>query len=153
MKLFDRCYDLYVKVFPNPNQIQSPEVLLRLLKRESRLWDMIAVVEGQRVLGARHMTILESNHPEIGAFIAGERVYVDQSERKAGIAKTLIAHTEELMQSAGAKLAISEQNDPNAISPELPALDARSRIATQQRLEFWKNVDTKGACAPCAWSP
>jgi GNAT superfamily N-acetyltransferase len=153
MKLFDQCYDLYVKAFPDPNEIQSPEVLLRALKRESRLWDMIAAVEGDRALGARHMTLLQSNHPEIGAFIAGEHVYVDQSERKRGIAKTLIAHTENLMRSVGAKLAISEQNDPNAMSPQLLALDAQSGITTRQRLHFWKNLGYEGIDAPYVQPP
>lgn len=153
MKLFDQCYDLYVKAFPDPNEIQSPEILLRALKRESRLWDMIAVVEGDRVLGARHMTLLQSNHPEIGAFIAGEHVYVDQSERKRGIAKTLIAHTEELMRSWGAKVAISEQNDPNSMSPKLLALDGRSGITTHQRIGFWKKRGYEGVDAPYVQPP
>ena len=153
MRIFDRCYELYVKAFPDPNEIQAPEVLLRALKRESRLWDMIAVVEGERVLGARHMTLLQSNHPEIGAFIAGEHVYVDRSERKRGIAKTLIAHTEDLMRSWGAKVAISEQNDPNAMSAELLELDELSGITTQQRLGFWKNRGYEGVDAPYVQPP
>lgn len=153
MKLFDLCYYLYVKAFPDPNEIQSPEILLRALKGESRLWDMIAVVEGDQVLGARHMTLLQSNHPEIGVFVAGEHVYVDPSERKRGIAKTLIAHTEDLMRSWGAKVAISEQNDRNAMSPELLELDARSGITTQQRLRFWKKRGYEGVDAPYVQPP
>ncbi len=153
LRLFDRCYDLYAKAFPDTNEIESPEDLLRLLNRESRLWDMIAVVEGDRVLGARHMTLLQSDHPEIGAFVAGEHLYVDQSERKRGIAKSLIAHTEELMRSWGARLAISEQNDPNAMSPELLELDARSGITTRQRVNFWKNRGYEGVDAPYVQPP
>lgn len=153
LRLFDRCYDLYANVFPDVNEIQSREDLLRLLNRESRQWDMIAVVEGDRVLGARHMTLLQSDHPEIGAFVAGEHVYVDQSERKRGIAKSLIAHTEELMRSWGARLAISEQNDPNAMSPELLELDARSGITTRQRVNFWKNRGYEGVDAPYVQPP
>lgn len=153
MKLFDGCYDLYVKAFPDPDEIQSPEILLRALGWESRLWDMVAVIEGDRVLGARHLTLLHSNHPEIGPFVAGEHVYVDRSERKRGIAKTLIARTEDMMRSWGAKIAISEQNDPNAMSPELLALDAKSGITTQQRLNFWKNRGYEGVDAPYVQPP
>ena len=153
LRLFDRCYDLYAKAFPDTNEIESPEDLLRLLNRESRLWDMIAVVEGDRVLGARHMTLLQSDHPERGAFVAGEHVYVDQSERKRGIAKSLIAHTEDLMRSWGVKLAISEQNDPNAMSPELLEQDARSGITTLQRVKFWKSRGYEGIDAPYVQPP
>lgn len=153
LRLFDRCYDLYAKAFPDANEIESPEDLLRFLKRESRQWDIIAVVEGDRVLGARHMTLLHSDHPEIGAFAVGEHVYVDQSERKRGIAKSLIAHTEDLMRSWGVKLALSEQNDPNVMSPELLELEAQSGITTRQRVSFWKNRGYEGVDAPYLQPP
>ena len=153
MKLFNDCYDVYVKAFPDPDEIQSPEGLLRDLKKEAPLWDMVAVLEGKRVLGACHFTLLQSNHPEIGLFVAVEHIYVDQSERQQGLGRTLLAHTEELMRAWGVKVAIAEQNDPHAMSPELLAFDAESGVSSRQRLSFWKKRGYEGIDAPYVQPP
>lgn len=153
MKLFDACYELYVKAFPDSDETQSPACLLRDLKKDTPLWDMVAVVEEERVLGACHLTLLQSNDPEIGAFIAVEHIYVDQSERKQGLGKTLLAHAEDLMRTWGVKVAIAEQNDPYVMSAELLAFDAESGISSWQRLNFWKRRGYEGVDAPYVQPP
>jgi len=153
MKLFDACYALYCAAFTDPNERQSADILLRALQRESKHWDIIAIVEGDRVLGARHMTLLQSDYPEIGLFVAGEHVYVDENYRSRGMATVLISHTEQMMRSWGARVAISEQNDPNVMTPEMLAEDGTSGITTQRRLEFWRNRGYEGIDAPYVQPP
>jgi len=151
--IFEDCFRLYEQSFPDTNEISSAEEIVKAMRDESLHFDVVAMIESGRVLGARQLILLESGIPEIGPFVVGEHMYVDRTERKRGLGSALVARTEELMRSWGVRIAISEQNDPDAMSPELLALDESSGISAAQRRTFWKKQGYEGIDAPYVMPP
>lgn len=151
--IFEQCFDLYEQGFPDLNEISSAHEIVDAIRDESMHFDVVALIENGRVLGARHLILLDISVPELGPFVVGEHMYVDRSERRRGIGKTLVSRTEDLMRSWGARVAISEQNDPDAMSPELLALDELSGISAAQRRTFWKRQGYEGIDAPYVMPP
>ena len=151
--IFEQCFELYEQSFPDPNEISSAHEIVAAIREESTHFDVVALIEGGRVLGARHLILLDIGVPELGPFVVGEHMYVDRSERRRGIGKTLVSRTEDLMRSWGVRVAISEQNDPDAMSPELLALDESSGISAAQRRTFWKRQGYEGIDAPYVMPP
>lgn len=152
-ELFDRCYKLYEESFPDRNEIQSAELLLRTIHSRGDSFDMLALTEGERVLGVRHISIIQTDRPEIGTCIVDEHLYVDRSDRKRGIGRALIEETEPFIRSRGVHMVFAEINDPNAMTHEQLACDAESGITTHQRVQFWKKCGYDGIDAQYAQPP
>lgn len=138
--LFKACYQLYVNSFPDPDEIEAESTLWKSLQREEPIWDIIAIYQNQTLIGARHLTLLNSNHPEIGWFAAGEHLYVDRSVRRQGYGRIIVSETEKYMKVWGIKLVISEQNDPLVMNRNQLKLDELSGITTGARLKFWHHM-------------
>lgn len=151
--IFEACFALYEQSFPDVNEISSAQEIREAIKNEENHFDVVALIEAGRVLGARHLILLDIGAPEIGPFVVGEHMYVDRTERRRGIGKALVAHTEELMRSWGVRVAISEQNDPYVMSEELLRLDESSGISAAQRRTFWKRQGYEGIDAPYVMPP
>ena len=151
--MFEQCFELYEQSFPDPNEISSAHEIVAAIRDASMHFDVVALIEGGRVLGARHLILLDIGVPGLGPFVVGEHMYVDRSERRRGIGKALVSRTEDLMRSWGVRLAISEQNDPDAMSPEFLALDESSGISAAQRRTFWKRQGYEGIDAPYVMPP
>ncbi len=146
--IFEDCFRLYQASFPDPNELCSADAIKGALQSDSHHFDLVVLLENGRILGARQLSVLDAGTPEVGKFVIGEYMYVDRTERKRGIGSALVAHTEELMRSWGARIAISEQNDPDVMSPELLALDESAGISASQRRQFWKKQGYEGIDAP-----
>jgi GNAT superfamily N-acetyltransferase len=151
--IFEQCFDLYERSFPDVNEISTSQEIVAALQSEDLHFDVVALIEGGRVLGARHLILLDTGAPELGPFVVGEHLYVDRTERRRGIGKSLVSRTEDLMRSWGVRVAISEQNDPHAMSPDLLALDELAGISATQRRSFWKIRGYEGIDAPYVMPP
>jgi GNAT superfamily N-acetyltransferase len=151
--IFEQCFELYEQSFPDVNEISSAHAIREAIQSTRDHFDVVALIENGRVLGARHLILLDIGAPELGPFVVGEHMYVDKTERRRGIGKTLVVRTEELMRSWGVRVAISEQNDPYAMSPELLSLDESSGISASQRRTFWKRQGYEGIDAPYVMPP
>lgn len=151
--IFEQCFDLYEQSFPDLNEISTSQEIVAALQNDDFHFDVVALIEGGRVLGARHLIQLDTGVPELGPFVVGEHMYVDRTERRRGIGKSLVSRTEDLMRSWGVRVAISEQNDPHAMSPDLLALDESAGISATQRRSFWKSRGYEGIDAPYVMPP
>lgn len=151
-KIFSICYNLYTEAFPDKDEIQSADILRDCLLDPSIWWDIIAVYVDGLLMGARHFTILESQHPETARFAAGEHLYIRRDQRRKGYGRLIIQLTEEQIKNQGACFITSEQNDPFVMSSEQKRIDALSGITTEGRLQFWRRLGYLGI-DQCYYSP
>ena len=153
LKLFDRCYDLYCRSFTDPNQREPQTVLLQALIRTRNPCHIIAMIQGEEVVGVRHASIISTKCPELGTCAFDEYIYVDPSVRKGGLGKALLEKTDRILSSWGVRFAFAEINDPLVMTQDLVLKDLESGISPDQRLQFWKKCGYEGVDAPYLQPP
>ena len=146
--VFNQCYDLLAHCFPDRNSIARASTLYAELLDRRNTFDMEALIEGGKVIGAVHTRLIDSINPGLGRIGAIEHIYSSPDARSRGVGKSLLSHAETRMSDWGAQAVLCELNDPFAMTHEMLQLDEHTGITAHDRVLFWKRHGYEGIDAP-----
>lgn len=154
LELFDKGFKIYCDCFPDPSERESKEVLLDYLRDPELNWRMyIALDKDGTVIGGRNMNIMETTiNGATVPFAWGEHLYVDTDPqyRRKGVGSSIVKTTNDTLKKFDVGLVFSEQNDPFLMTKEEVALDKKSGISPEDRLEFWGKQGYRALDVPYA---
>ncbi len=149
-RLLRESYKSYELAFPYEDEREPLHSMQERLQDPQSNWDILFVLRGGEIVGARHFDILET---QIGKVCSGEYIWVVPGERRMGIGSEICRASEEYMKRKGVKLIISEQNDPHVMSQNERESDLSSGISPEGRIAFWAQQGYMSLDAPYIQPP
>lgn len=147
-EIFTRYYNAYSRCFPNPNEVESKEVLHQLLERGKGDWDIGMISMGEQIIAGYHTKLARISALDLGIFSIGDYLWADKTFRRSGLGKLLYSKTMELRRSQGAQGHFGEIRDINLLPAEELARDARAGTRAKDRIGFWKTQERMALDAP-----
>jgi glycine/D-amino acid oxidase-like deaminating enzyme len=156
--LVNEYYPHLQKAFPLPGEIQSPETYVNYLMDPQFPWEMeqLRGADG-KVQGGLQYQILPVGGDQVGKAGWLEHIWVDGNVRQGGYGSALLAHVQNQVQKKGGDVTFWEWNNPDKMSLDEIAEDAKGGITTQDRVDYWARrggyvvvVKSTGEIAPYA---
>lgn len=142
------------EAFPLEGEIESTDTYRDYLTDKDGTWEMEQLL-GPTIGGLQYQ-ILDVGAPTLNKAGWLEHIWVKDSERGKGLGIGLFDHVKTQVDKKGGDLTFWEWNNPDKMTSEQMAEDARGGISTQDREAWWGDsgaliaVDSKGRIAPYA---
>ncbi len=134
----ERYYPLLQKAFPLPGEIESVETYMEYLSDPHSTWDMEHPRdEHGNIIGGLQYQVLDVEGKEIKKAGWLEHIWVDEGKRQEGYGSALLKHVQSRVQTKGGDVTFWEFNNPDKMTPDEIAEDAKGGITTQDRVDYW----------------
>jgi GNAT superfamily N-acetyltransferase len=144
-------FALYLSCFPDPDEREEWEVLWSEYLLTVPSWREYAMVEGDEVLGALHVNVLQTK--EGLKFGVLEHLYVNPNLRRKKIASKIVSEVADILRTEGIKIICAEMNDALMMNLEELKADAKCGISTSEREAFWSKMGFSKLNAPYVQPP
>lgn len=154
-KLVDLYYPSLKKAFPLAGEIEDPETYVNYLMDSGMKWEMEQLLGP--VQGGLQYQVIDVGGKDIKNAGWLEHIWVADHVRESGYGSELLRHVESQVEKKGGDVTFWEWNNPDKMTPEEIAEDAKGGITTQDRVSYWGKrgayvavVPSTGEIAPYA---
>ncbi len=139
-KYIETYYPELQKAFPLPGEIESKQTYIEYLSDPKSTWEMEQLrAKDGTVNGGLQYQVLEVGGEKIKNAGWLEHIWVRDGNRGEGHGTTLLDHVQSQIKKKGGDVTFWEFNNPDKMTAEEIAEDAKGGITTQDRVDYWAN--------------
>lgn len=126
------------KAFPLPGEIETKQTYVEYLTDKGSTWEMEQLLNKDgTVRGGLQYQILEVGGEQVKNAGWLEHIWVKDGNRGGGYGSALLDHVQSQIKKKGGDVTFWEFNNPDKMTAEEIAEDAKGGITTQDRVDYW----------------
>lgn len=126
------------KAFPLPGEIETKQTYVEYLTDKGSTWEMEQLLNKDgTVRGGLQYQVLEVGGEQVKNAGWLEHIWVKDGNRGGGYGSALLDHVQSQIKKKGGDVTFWEFNNPDKMTPEEIAEDAKGGITTQDRVDYW----------------